>query len=73
MLEETTLGAPRQNEGCKKCSGAMKPGKAISQTFTGVPDFPGDDYCATISPGGSGKLIDCMKCELCGWSVTSNE
>jgi len=57
---------------CKKCGGAMKPGKAIAQTWTGLPDFPGDKHCVTLSPGGSGKLIDCMKCEECGWSMTSN-
>ena len=57
---------------CKKCGGAMKPGKAIAQTWTGLPDFPGDKHCVTISPGGSGKLIDCMKCEKCGWSMSAN-
>lgn len=56
---------------CKKCGGEMKPGKAIAQTLTGgLPDFPGDTYCVTLSPGGSGKLIDCLKCASCGWSVT---
>ena len=57
---------------CKKCGGTMKPGKAIAQTWTGIPDFPGDKHCVTISPDGSGKLIDCVKCEKCGWSLTSN-
>jgi hypothetical protein len=55
---------------CKKCSGRMKPSKAIQQTFTGMPDFPGDKYPVTLSPGGPGKLIECIKCTMCGWSVT---
>jgi len=55
---------------CRKCGGTMIPGKAIEQTLTGTPDFPGDTRGITMSPGGSGKLIDCLKCEKCGWSVT---
>jgi hypothetical protein len=55
---------------CRKCGGNMIAGKAIQQTLTGTPDFPGDDHAVTLSPGGSGKLIDCLKCEKCGWSVT---
>ena len=47
----------------------MKPGKAIEQTYTGIPDFIGGDV-VTMSPGGPGRLIDCMKCVECGWSVT---
>ena len=58
-------------EGCRKCGGEMKPSKAIAQTFTGLPDFPGKEV-VTISPGGPGRLIDCRKCEKCGHSVTPN-
>ena len=58
---------------CKKCGGAMKPGKAIAQTWVGTPEWPGEWRGATMSPGGTGKLIDCMKCEACGWSITSND
>lgn len=47
----------------------MKEGKAIEQTYTGIPDFIGDDHICTVSPGGPGKLIKCLKCEDCGWSV----
>lgn len=65
------LGMCEESEDtCKKCGGAMAPGKAIAQTWTGLPDFPNDQRCTTISPGGSGKLIDCVKCTKCGWSVT---
>ncbi|MGZ8158355.1 MAG: hypothetical protein ACXWT4_06055 [Methylobacter sp.] len=55
---------------CKRCQGEMKPGKAIKNTLTGIPDFIGDDHVCTVSPGGPGKLIDCLKCPECGYSVT---
>ena len=55
---------------CEKCQGTMKPSKAIEQTYTGLPDFPGDKHPVTMSPGGPGRLVDCLKCELCGYSVT---
>lgn len=56
---------------CKKpnCSGSMQPGKAIQETFTGSSDFPGGEVI-TLSAGGPGKLIDCLKCNVCGYSVT---
>lgn len=54
------------------CNSAMTASKAIAQTFTsGLPDFPGQKYGITFSPGGPGKLIDCLKCQECGWSVTN--
>lgn len=56
---------------CKRCGGIMRPGIAMGQTWSaGVPDFPGQDTCITMSPGGPGRVIDCMKCEACGWSQT---
>lgn len=59
---------------CAKCTGAMKPGIAIAQTYSsGAPDFPGDNVGVTMSPGGPGALMDCMKCEACGWSVTAGQ
>ena len=62
---------PSAADTCRKCAGQMRPGKAIAQTFSaGMPDFPGDTHGMTISPGGPGKLVDCLKCEACGWSVT---
>lgn len=57
---------------CKRCNGEMKPGKAIEQTYTGIPDFIGGDV-VTMSPGGPGRLIDCLKCVECGWSVTASK
>ena len=53
---------------CVKCGGEMLFGLAISQTWTGIPDFLGGEV-VTMSPGGNGKLVDCMKCVNCGWSV----
>lgn len=56
---------------CKRCNGIMRPGIAMGQTWSaGIPDFPGQDTCITMSPGGPGRVIDCMKCEACGWSQT---
>lgn len=55
---------------CRKCGGDMAPGKAIAQTFDGIPDFPGDAHPVTLSPGGPGEMVDVMKCSRCGWSVT---
>lgn len=52
---------------CEKCGGEMRPSRAIEQTWVGAPDLGA--YC-TLSPGGSGRLIDCRKCIECGWSVT---
>ncbi len=66
-----------ENDRCKKCGGEMKPGKAIRQTLVmGVPDFPGntiDSIGQTLSYGGPGRLVDCMKCSACGWSVTEKQ
>ena len=48
----------------------MRPGVAIAQTYTGSEDFPGGDV-VTMSPGGPGRMIECMKCDTCGHSVSS--
>ncbi|MDO4795555.1 MAG: hypothetical protein Q4A28_06395 [Brachymonas sp.] len=60
---------------CKRCGASMRHGIAIEQTYTaGEPDFPSDrgdpNAIVTLSPGGPGKLIECLKCPQCGWSVT---
>ena len=73
MAESTsTTPVERRANRCKKCEGDMQPGVAIRNTLTGMPDFPGDRHATTVSPGGPGKLIDCMKCTACGWSVTGS-
>lgn len=59
------------SEVCPHCYGSMRPGKATMQTFRGFADFPGGE-AVTMSPGGPGGLIDCLKCEKCGHSVTPN-
>jgi hypothetical protein len=58
---------------CKKCQTPLEPGQAIQQTWGGIPDFMGSTEVCTVSPGGPGKLIDCLKCPACGWSMTIPE
>lgn len=59
---------------CPKCHALMQPGIAIEQTYVvGLPDFPGDDPASavqTISPGGTGRIVPCLKCTECGHSVS---
>ena len=60
---------------CRRCKRAgkdieMVKSQAMSSTWRGVPDFPGDTYAVTLSPGGPGRLVDCLKCPECGWSVS---
>ena len=58
---------------CRRCGAKMRPGIALAQTLTaGDPDFHGSDV-VTLSHGGPGTVIDCMKCSACGWSVTGGE
>lgn len=57
---------------CRRCGGEMKPSKAIENTYTGTPDFPDGDV-VTISLGGPGKLVDCLKCRQCGHSVRAEK
>ena len=47
----------------------MVPGIAMGQTATGSPDFPGREV-VTMSPGGPGVVIPCLKCPACGHSVS---
>lgn len=57
---------------CRTCKIDMVPGKALQQTATaGMLDFPGDTKAVTFSVGGPGKLVDCVKCPQCGYSVES--
>lgn len=52
-----------------RCGGQMKPSSAIESTYTGKPEWPGDTIY-TMSPGGPGRLIACLKCEKCGHSIS---
>ena len=55
---------------CKKCGGEMRKGVAMAQTCTGrTPNAP-KDHVFTMSLGGPGQLVGCLKCKQCGWSVT---
>lgn len=53
-----------------KCNGDMLPGVAMGQAFTGMADFPGCEV-VTVSPGGPGAIIQCLKCNACGHSVSA--
>ena len=56
---------------CHGCGTKMLPGKAMGQTMTaGEPDFCGQDDVVTLSAGGPGVMIDCLKCPDCGLSCT---
>ena len=54
---------------CPRCGAEMAAGMAIESTVTGSPDFIGGEV-VTLSPGGPGKLVVCMKCIDCGYSTT---
>ena len=57
-----------------KCDGIMIKSKAIKEgSVCGIPDFIGQTYNhdgQTMSPGGPGKLINVLKCNKCGFSVS---
>lgn len=64
---------PARQASCRKCGGTMQLCHAIAQTYTsGAPDDLGATDGQTMSAGGPGVLIDCRKCEDCGWSVTAD-
>ena len=52
------------------CTGDMLPGVAMGQTFTGMADFPGCEV-VTVSPCGPGAIVQCLKCNACGNSVSA--
>lgn len=57
---------------CKHCNCEMVPGKALVPIYGGLPDFYGGSV-VTVSPTGKTKLIDCLKCPKCGYSVSVGE
>jgi hypothetical protein len=65
-MKEESVNVPH----CKKCKCKMKIGIAIENTWGGVPDFIGSTEVVTMSPAGSGKVIECWKCPSCGKSIT---
>jgi hypothetical protein len=59
---------------CNKCNVPMGQGIATQQTYVGgMPDFAGDRHSSTFSAGGTGKVINCLKCPECGRSVTEGK
>lgn len=54
---------------CIRCQVPLVSGKALENTLVGYPDFLGDSDVCTVSPGGPGKLIECLKCPKCGYSI----
>ena len=57
---------------CKKCNGEMIDSTALVQGYSGLPEFPGDAVAVTMSQDHTEtKLVDCLKCRECGWSVTA--
>lgn len=57
---------------CRKCGGEMKPGKAMGQTAVARRPARDAHDVRTFYAGGTGKLIDCLKCSACGWSVSAS-
>lgn len=55
---------------CAKCGGPMRQGIAIQSTLRGVRDFPSSSTVVTLSEGGPGTVIACLKCRGCGYSVS---
>lgn len=47
----------------------LRDGIAIENTYrAGLTDFIGTNECVTLSIGGPGKLVRCLKCVACGAS-----
>jgi hypothetical protein len=70
MMSKSLLASWNATQtGCKKCGGEMVIGQALENNLSGIPDFIGDKYPVTVSPDGTAKLISCLKCKNCGWSV----
>ena len=68
MVGKSSFGqCVRQN-----CNGTQRLGVALKNTLVGYPDFPGDQHCVTLHAGGPGTLVCCLKCDVCGHSLTTN-
>lgn len=57
---------------CPKCSVLLKPGVAARGSWVGMGDF-GQDDVVTIYEGGVARLIPCLKCPNCGYSITEGK
>jgi len=58
---------------CPKCRVRLAPGIVMLQTWTWLPDFPGDTHPVTLSPGGPGRIGRCLKCPESGHSIMISE
>ena len=58
---------------CPDCNVELEPGIALDDILTGMPDFIGQCQVCTVSASGKAKLIKCLKCPLCGYSVKGKE
>ena len=57
------------NGNCPQCGGTLRPGKAIVNGWSGCDDM--GEVC-TVSPDPRiSKMIGCIKCGECGWSVSA--
>ena len=56
---------------CPKCFSEMKPSKALLDILEGIPDFIGTTEVCTVSACGKAKLINCLKCTECGFSIST--
>lgn len=61
------LTAARSADTCRKCGGTLKPGKAIAEAFSSS-DEGTVNQAARV---GHAPMENCLKCEACGWSVTT--
>ncbi|MDR0480869.1 MAG: hypothetical protein LBG66_03170 [Gallionellaceae bacterium] len=63
-----TLALVYDDNACPKCGGTLRPGKALVNGWSGSDDM--GEVCTVSADPKLHKLIDCMKCEKCGWSVS---
>lgn len=56
---------------CRRCGGPMLRGHALQNTLSGTPDFAGDPHPVTISRTGPAKVVPCLKCVNCGYSIAA--
>jgi hypothetical protein len=54
---------------CPRCKVLLKRGIALIPTYGGKPDFIGSKEVVTVSMVGCGKVVNCLKCPKCGYSV----
>ena len=54
---------------CRECGVEMQPCLAIFMNTIGLPDFIAGEV-VMLSSGGQAKLVKCLMCPRCGYSVT---